>query len=109
MQLPISPENTKMINAMDGFFTKEDFVYYLHKGYPIYCHSKEDINTYRYVLANLVITQLCTSTEISRALGIHLKNVQRYMKALEENGTTWFFNREDNRGQCHKLTEDRMT
>lgn len=30
--MPIFPENTKMINSTVGFFTKDDFAYYLHKG-----------------------------------------------------------------------------
>ena len=108
MQLPIFPENTRMINSSIGFFKKDNFVYYLHNGSPIYCHAQDQLNSYRYILANLVTTGLCTSAELSRALGVHVKNIQRYKKALEENGTSWFFNREDNRGQCHKFTEDKL-
>jgi hypothetical protein len=29
--------------------------------------------------------------------------MQRYAKALREKGSDWFFNRTENRGQCHKL------
>jgi DNA-binding CsgD family transcriptional regulator len=47
---------------------------------------------------------MCTCSEISKALGIHVKNVQRYTKDLREKGMGFFFNREDNRGQCHKFT-----
>jgi transposase len=109
MQLPIFPEQTKLINSSVGFFCKDDFVFYLHNGSPVYCHGKNDLNTYRYIMANLVTTRLCTISELSRALGVHVKNIQRYKKALEEKGTSWFFNREDNRGQCHKMKEDKIT
>lgn len=108
MQLPIFPESTKMINSSVGIFTKDDFVYYLHNGSPVFCHSKDQLNSYRYILANLVKTKLCTATELSLGLGINLKNVQRYKKALDENGVDWFFNRKDNRGQCHKFTEEKL-
>lgn len=108
MQLPIFPESTKMINASVGFFTKDGFVYYLHNGSPVFCHSKDQINSYRYILANLAKTGLCTCTELSTALGINLKNVQRYKQALDAHGIDWFFNRVDNRGQCHKFTKDKL-
>jgi transposase len=108
MQLPFFPEQTKLINSSVGFFSKDDFVYYLHNGSPVYCHSKVDLNTYRYTMANLVTTGLCTITELSLALGVNSKNIQRYKKALDENGPSWFFNREDNRGQCHKLNEEKI-
>jgi hypothetical protein len=106
LQLAIFPEHTKLINSTVGFYMKDGFVYYLHNGSPIFCHSKEDRDSYRYILATLVTTKLCTCTEISKALGINVKNVQRYVKTLKEQGTSHFFNREDHRGQCYKFTED---
>jgi len=108
MQLPIFPENTKMINSSIGFFTKDDVVYYLHNGSPIFCHSKDQLNSYRYILANLTKTGLCSCSELSKALGIKIKNVQRYRQALDAHGVDWFFNREDNRGQCYKFTEEKL-
>ena len=104
LQFPIFPEHTRMINSSVGFYAHDGFVYYLHNGSPIFCHSKEDRNSYRYILANMVVTDMCSCSEISKALGIHVKNVQRYTKALREKGAGWFFNREDHRGQCHKFT-----
>ena len=44
MQLPIFPGTTKLINAQVGFFEKDEFVYYLHNGSPIFCHTKNDLN-----------------------------------------------------------------
>lgn len=109
MQLPIFPENTKLINSSVGFFAKDDFIFYLHNGSPVYCHGKDDLNTYRYIMANLIITGLCTTSELSQALGVQVKNLQRYKKALKEKGTEWFFNREENRGQCYKFKEATLT
>jgi len=106
MQLPIFPPTTKLINESVGVFEKEDFVYYLHNGSPIYCHGKGDLNNYRFVTGNLVNTGLCTPIEIARALGVSNRNIQRYAKALRENGNDWFFSRTDNRGSCHKVTDE---
>jgi DNA-binding CsgD family transcriptional regulator len=108
LQLPIFPEQTKLINSSIGFFNKDDFIFYLHNGSPIFCHAKSDRNSYRYILANLVVNNMCGCSELSRALGINVKNVQRYVKDLREHGMGYFFNREDNRGQCHKFTTDKQ-
>jgi len=108
MQLPIFPSTTKLINAQVGFFEKDDFVYYLHNGSPIFCHSKGDINNYRYITANLVVTGLCKPSEIGKALGVSNRNIQRYAKSLREKGSSWFFNRDDNRGKCYKLNEESL-
>jgi len=97
-----------MINHSLGVFMKDNFVYYLHNGNPIYCHHEDDKVSYRYILGNMTFNGLCTCSELSSALGINIKNVQRYKKALEEKGASWFFNREDNRGQCYKFTEAKL-
>lgn len=106
MQLPIFPTSTRLINSCVGVFEKDDFVYYLHNGSPIFCHDKTDLNNYRYITANLVTTGLCTPIEIANTLGVSNRNIQRYAKALREKGSDWFFNRPDNRGSCHKATKE---
>jgi len=108
MQLPIFPSTTKLINAQVGFFEKDNFVYYLHNGSPIFCHDKNDLNNYRYITANLVVTGLCQPSEIAKALGVSNRNIQRYAKSFREKGSSWFFNREDNRGKCHKLNDEAL-
>ena len=56
--------------------------------------------------AELVVTGLCRPSEISKALGVSSRNIQRYAKALREQDPEWFFNREEKRGRAHKLTDD---
>ncbi len=109
MQLPIFPQTTKLINSNVGLFERDDFVYYLHNGSPIYCHEKNDLNSYRFIIANLVVTGLCSPIDLARALGVSNRNMQRYAKTLREKGTDWFFNKEEKRGDAHKLTDDMLT
>jgi predicted transcriptional regulator len=109
MQLPIFPQSTKLINSNVGFFEKDDIIYYLHNGSPIYCHDKNNLNSYRYITANLVVTKLCTPAEVAKALGVSNRNIQRYSKALREKGTDWFFSREEKRGDAHKLTKEMLS
>lgn len=105
VQLPIFPETTKLINNSVGFFKRADFVYYLHNGSPIFCHHVDGMNNYRYILANLVHTKLCSASEISKALGVNSRNIERYAKKLRELGMDSFFNQEDHRGECYKMTD----
>ena len=108
MQLPIFPQSTTLVNPNIGFFEKDDFVYYLHNGWPIYCHQKDDVNSCRYITANLVVTKLCRPGELAAALGVNNRNIQRYAKSLREKGTDWFFQRQEKRGDAHKLTVEKM-
>ena len=103
-KLPLFPSSTKLINEFLGFCNQDGFVYYFHSGSAIYCHKEDDKNSYRHTLASLVVNKLCTIGELSSALGVNRKNIERYVKAYREHGSVYFFNREDGRGQCHKMT-----
>jgi transposase len=108
VQMPIVPEETKLINASTGFRCKDDFVYYLHNGDPIFCHHKADKNNFRYIIANLIETGLCKAGELSKALGVSHRNINRYHKKYREKGAESFFNKRfDGRGNCYKLTDDK--
>ena len=59
MQIPIFPENTKLINPTLGVCQMDVMVYYLHNGSPIFCHYVKDMKSYRYIPGNLVEIKLC--------------------------------------------------
>lgn len=105
IQLPLFPSQTVLINSCLGVFKKDDTVYYLHNGSPIFCHLVSDITNYRYITGNLVVMGLCKPSELSKALGVPVINFQRYAKSIREKGATWFFARKENRGKCYKLDE----
>jgi len=109
LQLPLFPPDTKLINATLGFREQDSTVFYLHNGSPIYCHEKKDRNGYRFILANLIKNKLCKICELSEALGERRKNIERYVKAYQEQGADYFFERKEQRGQCYKLTEERLS
>ena len=106
--LPLFPHETRMVNFQVGFKQIDDFVHYFVNGMPVYCHQKDDKNFYRYVLGTLVNNGFCSITELSKALGVPKKNVERYAKALREKGVSYFFSRKETRGQCHKFTHEKM-
>jgi len=108
MRLPIFPSSSRLINSNIAVYEKEEMVYYMHSGSVIYCHEKNDLQGYRYITANLVISGLCNPKEIADTLGVGNRNIQRYAKALREKGSQWFFQREERRGICYKLDEQAM-
>jgi biotin operon repressor len=80
----------------------------MHNGNPIYCHSVDDRNSYRFIIGNLIVQNLCSITELSEALGEHRKNVERYAKTFREKGAEYFFSRKETRGQCYKVTKEKL-
>ncbi|RLD32178.1 MAG: hypothetical protein DRI83_11280 [Bacteroidetes bacterium] len=106
--LPIFSDDIKMVNYRVGFKQMDDFVHYFVNGMSVYCHEKDDKNGYRFVLATLVNNKFCSIKELSEALGVNKKNVERYAKDLREKGMAHFFNRKETRGQCHKFTPEKM-
>lgn len=108
MQLPVFPKQTKLFSSTWGVFQKDDFVYYLHNGSPVYIHQKDDLNTYRYVTATLIENNSCQASDLSKVFGVNARNFQRYAKRLRQGGADAFFNPVDNRGKCHKMTPDKL-
>ena len=108
MQLPIFPSKTRLLSPSWGVFQKDDSVYYLHNGSPVYTHHKDDLNTYRYVTATLIVNKSCRAIELSKVFGVNVRNFQRYAARLRRDGADGFFNPVDNRGKCFKMTADKL-
>ena len=108
-QLPFFPTHTQLINDSVGIREQDGTVYYLHNCNPIYCHLKDNRNGYRFALANLVINRLCLISELCTALGEGRKNIERYGKAYREHGAVYFFARKERRGQCYKMTLEKLS
>ena len=108
MQLPIFPTNTKMLSSTWGVFEKDNFVYYLHNGSPVHIHEKNDLNTYRYVTASLIINHSCRASDLSKVFGVGVRNFERYAQRLRDFGTEAFFNPTDERSKCYKMTPNRI-
>jgi biotin operon repressor len=108
LQLPIFPDTTKLITPSLGFYHLNGLIYYLHNGAPIFCHKKDDLSSYRYICGNLVYMGLCTAVSLAKALGVNRRNIERYAQSIRKNGTDHHFHKQDMRGQCHKMTKDKI-
>jgi len=108
LKLPIFPKGTKLINSCLGVYEKNGIVCYLHSGSPIFSHGISDRNTFRLITANLIDQGLCTAKELSIALGVTQRRMQRNVAHLRKHGIGYFFQSPNREGNCHKLTGDRL-
>ena len=109
LQLPFFPAGTKLINETLGIREKNGIVYYLHNGDPIFNHPKHDLNSFRFVLANLIVNKLCKVYELSKATGIDRYIIEYYVKAYQEQGITYFFTHKSRLGQYYKMKPDKLS
>jgi len=109
LQLPFFPAGTKLINETLGFREQDDIVYYLHNGVPIFKHSNYDWDSFRFILANLIVNKLCKVHELSKATGISRDNIEYYAKMFQEKGAVHFFIRKNRKGQYYKMTPEKIS
>ena len=57
---------------------------------------------------SLIENKLCTIKELSEALGVGRRNIERYASSLRKKDHGWFFHREEKRGDCYKLNEEKL-
>ena len=109
LQLPFFPAGTKLINETLGFCEKNGIVYYLHNGDPIFNHSRGDLNSLRFILANLIVNKLCKVNELSKATGIDRSTIDYYVKVYQEQGITHFFVHKSRLGQYYKMKPEKLS
>ncbi len=101
--LPIFPHATEYLTPTLGVFRKEDFVYYIHNGVPIFSHSASDLNRFRYITSHLLVQGLCQNVDIERVFQVSTDSVRRWKKKLSEVGESAFFSPAIAHGSSHKL------
>jgi hypothetical protein len=80
LQLPIFPQDTKLINPILGVYERAGIVQYLLNGMPMYSHAKDDIQAFRFITSNCIHLGLCRKVDIQRAFGVSDDSVGRAYK-----------------------------
>ena len=101
--LPLFPRETKMISSCLGVYENDDIVQYIANGLPIYCHTSEDLQSFRFITSNFINQGLCKATEVARCFNISVDTVTRYLSKLRNEGEAAFFSEEKRKGYCHKI------
>jgi len=109
LQLPFFPTGTKLINETLGYREKNGIVYYLHNGDSIFNHAKRDRNSFRFILANLIVNKLCKVYELSKATGIDRSTIEYYVRMYQEQGIGYFFIRKSRKGIYTKMIPEKLS
>src|SRR5262245_47552058 len=91
VQLPIFPAGVTHINSEIAFQERDGKVYYFNGHLPVFVHEKSALAAFRLFSTQLVINGNATQAEISRAFGVPLVTVKRYVKLYREGGAAAFF------------------
>ena len=74
-----------------SFEERDGKLYYFNGHLPVFVHEKSALATFRLFSTQLVINGNATQAEISRAFGVPLVTVKRYVKLCREHEAAAFF------------------
>lgn len=106
--LPIFPVDTKLISDSLGVYHKESIVTYLHSGCPIFSHSSDDLQSFRFITSNFIIQGICSGQAIAKTFHVSIDSVYSNVKKLRTQGKVSFFGAEHRHGYSHKLKGDKL-
>ena len=89
--LPMFPKEAKLISESLGVYEHEGLIQYIVNGLPVYCHSKEDRNAFRFITSNFIHQGLCRKVDVERAFGVSEDTVGRSYKKFVTKGEAGFF------------------
>lgn len=98
MQLPIFPEGMTEITNEVGFVKKEGKITYFNGHLPVFVHDEKDIQTFRMITSQFIVTGLVKQADIVKAFGVPLTTVKRYVKLYRKKGIKDFYKPPARRG-----------
>jgi predicted transcriptional regulator len=107
LHLPLFPKEARLVNDHLGVYEHDGLVQYIVNGLPVYCHSKSDINAFRFITSNFIHQRICRKVDIERFFGISEDSVSRYYKKFVEKGEAGFFGDDARHGTAHKIIGER--
>lgn len=105
--LPIFPKEARLISERLGVYEHDGLVQYIVNGLPVYCHSKEDLNAFRFITSNFIHQGLCRKVDVVNGFGVSEDTVGRAYKKFVEQGETGFFGDDARKGTAHKIIGER--
>ena len=90
-QLPLFPQGVTLITMQLGFMRDGEDITYLHGSLPVFIHRAGDMDSFRMITAQFVVSGHATQTQIANAFGIPLISIKRAVKRYREQGAKGFF------------------
>ena len=108
LQLPIFPAETTLVSNCVGVYERNGLVQYIVNGMPVYSHTKEDYQAFRFIFCNLIRQGLCRKTEIRKSFHVTIDYINRAWRTYENEGEAGFFKPENRHGYCYKLVGETL-
>ena len=103
LNFPFYPKEAQLVNNQLGVYEHDDIVQYIVNGLPVYSHSKEDLNAFRFITSNFIHQGLCKQVDIQKFFGVSEDSTYRYLKIFKEEGESGFFGDDARKGKAHKI------
>ncbi len=91
LQLPVFPVGSTEINSDLAFECRDNEVTYFNGHLPVFRHAAEDLASFRFFTAGLIVNGSATQSEIVKAFGVSLTMVKRCTKKYRQSGGKAFF------------------
>lgn len=91
IQLPVFPAGSTEINSDLAFECRDNEVTYFHGHLPVFRHAADDLASFRFFTAGLIVNGTATQSEIVQAFGVSLTTVKRHTKKYRQSGGKGFF------------------
>lgn len=98
IQLPLFPEGLTSITTEIGFKKENGMVTYFNGHLPVFMHDAQDIQTFRMITSQFIVTGLAKQREIAETFGISLVTVKRAVKLYRQKGPKGFYAKRNGRG-----------
>jgi transposase-like protein len=103
--LPIFPKGATNITSELYFECRDNIVTYFHGGIPVFCHEKDDIQTFKMIISQFYVNGHAKQSHLAKAFGITKISLKRSVKIYKEKGCAGFYEGKKTRG-AEVLTTD---
>lgn len=98
LQLPVFPQGATNITREIGFIKRDGKITYFNGHLPVFVHDEDDLQTFRMITSQFVVTGLCRQVDIIRVFGLPERTVKRYVKLYRDKGVKGFYESSKKRG-----------
>jgi transposase len=104
IQLPLFPPELTFISRQISFQKKDGIIYYFHGLFPLFTHEEGDLESFRLITSQLVMSGNVKQIEIAKAFGVTYISVKRSVNLLRKEGPKGFFQKDVKARTSHVLT-----
>jgi hypothetical protein len=89
--LPIFGRGVNLISEQLGFEERDGKVTYFNGVMPVFCHAKDDLQSFRMITSQFCTNGNCTQQQVKKAFGVPLSTIKRYCTLYRKQGPKGFY------------------